>query len=163
MLSLRTKERKAKVNNDDLIYRKKFSLPFGSLPSAECNSIEYNSAELLKSLTNKYKLFGTKSKQTVNFFNIPNKPFPLTPSKKYIMIEEFNDELKSLKNILNEIEKLGLVREQDINEIKNDIKRKLNMLEDEINYVLRKLYVDLATLRLKCDSLNTSPLKRKEN
>ena len=163
MLSLRTKERKAKVNNDDLIYRKKFSLPFGSLPSAECSSIEYNSAELLKSLTNKYKLFGTKSKQTVNFFNIPNKPFPLTPSKKYIMIEEFNDELKSLKNILNEIEKLGLVREQDINEIKNDIKRKLNMLEDEINYVLRKLYVDLATLRLKCDSLNTSPLKRKEN
>ena len=163
MLSLRTKERKAKVNNDDLIYRKKFSLPFGSLPSAECNSIEYNSAELLKSLTNKYKLFGTKSKQTVNFFNIPNKPFPLTPSKKYIMIEEFNDELKSLKNILNEIEKLGLVREQDINEIKNDIKRKLNMLEDEINYVLRKLYVDLATLRLKCDSLNTIPLKRKEN
>ena len=163
MLSLRTKERKAKVNNDDLIYRKKFSLPFGSLPSAECSSIEYNSAELLKSLTNKCKLFGTKSKQTVNFFNIPNKPFPLTPSKKYIMIEEFNDELKSLKNILNEIEKLGLVREQDINEIKNDIKRKLNMLEDEINYVLRKLYVDLATLRLKCDSLNTSPLKRKEN
>ena len=163
MLSLRTKERKAKVNNDDLIYRKKFSLPSGSLPSAECSSIEYNSAELLKSLTNKYKLFGTKSKQTVNFFNIPNKPFPLTPSKKYIMIEEFNDELKSLKNILNEIEKLGLVREQDINEIKNDIKRKLNMLEDEINYVLRKLYVDLATLRLKCDSLNTSPLKRKEN
>ena len=163
MLSLRTKERKAKVNNDDLIYRKKFSLPFGSLPPAECSSIEYNSAELLKSLTNKYKLFGTKSKQTVNFFNIPNKPFPLTPSKKYIMIEEFNDELKSLKNILNEIEKLGLVREQDINEIKNDIKRKLNMLEDEINYVLRKLYVDLATLRLKCDSLNTSPLKRKEN
>ena len=163
MLNLPTKERKAKVNNDDLIYRKKFSLPFGSLPSAECSSIEYNSAELLKSLTNKYKLFGTKSKQTVNFFNIPNKPFPLTPSKKYIMIEEFNDELKSLKNILNEIEKLGLVREQDINEIKNDIKRKLNMLEDEINYVLRKLYVDLATLRLKCDSLNTIPLKRKEN
>ena len=37
------------------------------------------------------------------------------------------------------------------------------MLEDEINYVLRKLYVDLATLRLKCGSLNTIPLKRKEN
>ena len=78
MLSLRTKERKAKVNNDDLIYRKKFSLPFGSLPSAECNSIEYNSAELLKSLTNKYKLFGTKSKQTVNFSHIPKMSFLLT-------------------------------------------------------------------------------------
>ena len=35
MLSLPIKERKATVNNDDLIYRKKFSLPFGSLPSAE--------------------------------------------------------------------------------------------------------------------------------
>ena len=35
MLSLPTKERKATVSNDDLIYRKKFSLLFGSLPSAE--------------------------------------------------------------------------------------------------------------------------------
>ena len=55
--------------------------------------IEYNSAE---SLTNKYKLFGTKSKRTIN---------SLAPSKKYIMIEEFKDELRDLKNILNEIKK----------------------------------------------------------
>ena len=54
---------------------------------------EYNSAE---SLTNKYKLFGTKSKRTIN---------SLAPSKKYIMIEEFKDELRDLKNILNEIKK----------------------------------------------------------
>ena len=37
--------------------------------------IEYNSAE---SVTNKYKLFGTKLKRTIN---------SLAPSKKYIMIE----------------------------------------------------------------------------
>ena len=56
-------------------------------------------------MANKYKHFGTKSKQTVNFSNIPKKPFPLTPSNKYIMIEEFKDEIKGLKNILNEIKK----------------------------------------------------------
>ena len=95
MLSLPTKERKAKFNTDDLIFRKKFSLPFGTQLSAECKSAE--------SLTNKYKLFGTKPKQTITFSVIPKKPFPLTPSKKYIMIEEFKDEMKGLKNILNEI------------------------------------------------------------
>ena len=68
---------------------KKFNLPSTTLLWAEYNSTE--------SLTNKYKLFWTKSKQTVNFLNIPKKPFPLTPSKKYIMIEEFKDEIESLK------------------------------------------------------------------
>ena len=33
------------------------------------------------------------------------KPFPLTLSKKYIMIEEFMDKIKGLKNTLNEIKK----------------------------------------------------------
>ena len=47
--------------------RKKFNLPSGTLLSAE-----YNSSE---SLTNKYKLFATKSKQTVNFSNIPKNHF----------------------------------------------------------------------------------------
>ena len=84
MPSLSTKERKANFNNNDLIFRKKFNLPSGTLLSAERSSNEYNSAE---SLTNKYRLSGTKSKQAVNFSNIPKKPFPLTPSKKYIMIE----------------------------------------------------------------------------
>ena len=76
------KETKAKFNNNDLIFRKKFNLPSGTLLSLssyaeiECSSAEYNSAE---SPTKKYKLFGTKSKQTVNFSNIPEKPFPLTP------------------------------------------------------------------------------------
>ena len=60
---------------------------------------EYNSAE---SLTNKYKNFGTESKQTVSFSNMPKNPF-LTPSKKYIMIKEFKDKIKGLKNILVKI------------------------------------------------------------
>ena len=47
------------------------------------------------------------------------------------MIEEFNDELKELKTILNEITKLELQREQEINEMKNETKRKLNMLDDK--------------------------------
>ena len=67
------------------------------------------------------------------------------------MIEEFKDELKSLKNILNEIEKLELLREREIKEIKNDTKRKLNMLDDEISNVSENLDVDLATLILRCE------------
>ena len=64
MSSLSTKERKAKFNTDDLIFRKKSNLS------------SYFDIE--------YKLFGTKSKRTIN---------SLVPSKKYIMIEEFMDEL----------------------------------------------------------------------
>ena len=86
MSSLSTKERKAKFKTDYLIFRKKSNL-------SSFFDIEYSSAE---SLTNKYKLFRTKSKRTINF---------LAPSKKYIMIEEFKDELRDLKNILNEIKK----------------------------------------------------------
>ena len=86
MPSLSTKQRKAKFNTDDLIFRKNSRL------SSDFD-IEYNFAE---SLTSKYKIFGTKSKRTIN---------SLAPSKKYIMIEEFKDELRGLKNILNEIKK----------------------------------------------------------
>ena len=59
--------------------------------------VECKSAE---SLTNKHNLFRTKSKRTIN---------SLAPSKKYIMIEEFKDELRGLKNILNEIKKTGTI------------------------------------------------------
>ena len=34
----------------------------------------------------------------------------LTPSKKYVMVEEFKDELKSFKNILNEIKKTRTIK-----------------------------------------------------
>ena len=122
MLCLSTKERNEKFKTNDLIFRKKINLPSGTLLSAKCNSTE--------SLTN-------KSKQTVNFSNIPKIPFSLAPSKKYIIIEEFKDK-RSLKNILNGIKNLKLLREQEINEIKNEIKRML-MLDDEINDILEKL------------------------
>ena len=61
MTSLSTKERKAKFNTDNLIFRKESNFPSGTLLSLSnyVDIIEYNSAE---SLTNKYKLFGTKSK-----------------------------------------------------------------------------------------------------
>ena len=55
------------------------------------------------------------------------RPLFLTLSKKFIMTEEFKNELKSFKNTLNEIQKLESLKEQEINEIKNDTKRKLNM------------------------------------
>ena len=42
------------------------------------------------------------------------------------------------------------MREQEINEIKNETKRKLNMLDDEINDILEKLDVNLTTLELRC-------------
>ena len=51
MSSLSKTERKVKFNTDNLIYRKKSNL-------SSYFDIEYNSDE---SLTNKYKLFGTKS------------------------------------------------------------------------------------------------------
>ena len=65
------------------------------------------------------------------------------------MIEEFKDELKDLKNILNEIKELELLRKQGINELKNETKRKLKMLDDEISDTLKKLDVNLTTLELR--------------
>ena len=68
------------------------------------------------------------------------------------MIKTFKDEIEGLKNILTEIKKtLELLGEQEINEIKSKTKRKLNMLDDEINNILGKFYLDLATLRLRCE------------
>ena len=66
------------------------------------------------------------------------------------MIEKFKDELKDLENISNKIKELELLREQEINEIKNETKRRLNVLDDEINDILEKLDVDLTTLITKC-------------
>ena len=77
----------------------------------------------------------------------------LTLSKKCIMTEEFKNELKSFKNTLNEIQKLESLKEQEINEIKNDAKRKLNMLDDEKSNISENLDVDLTTLILRCKIL----------
>ena len=42
------------------------------------------------------------------------------------------------------------MKEQEINEIKNQTKRKLNVLDDEISDVLEKLDVNAAILELRC-------------
>ena len=81
MPSLSKEERNVKSNTDDLILRKKLNL-------SSSFDIGYISAE---SLTNKCKLFWTKSKRTINFS---------APSKKYIMIEEFKDERRDLKKYI---------------------------------------------------------------
>ena len=43
------------------------------------------------------------------------------------------------------------MRKPEINERKNETKRRLNMLDDETNDVSEKVDVDLTTLRLKCE------------
>ena len=55
--SLPIKEREAKFNANDLIFRKKFSLPSGKLLSAERSFTEYKSPESLESLINKQLIF----------------------------------------------------------------------------------------------------------
>ena len=49
------------------------------------------------------------------------------------------------KTISNGIEKLELSRKIEINEIKNETKKKLNMLDNEISNILEKLDVNLIT------------------
>ena len=108
---------------------------------------------------NEYKLLATKSKRTVNFLEMS---LSLAPSKKYTMIEEFKDELKGLENILNEIKKTKITQRTRNKWIKIETKRKLNMLDDEISYILKKLDVELPTLELRkrfCEKLRD--LKRK--
>ena len=47
------------------------------------------------------------------------------------------------------MKKLEPLREQEINEIKNETKRKLNMMDDEILDILEKLDVNSTTLKLR--------------
>ena len=86
MTSLSIKERKAKFNTDDMIFRKESNLPSATLLSLSSYvDTEYNSAELL---INKYKLFGIKSKRTIN---------SLAPSNKYIKIGKHWEKKKKMK------------------------------------------------------------------
>ena len=73
--------------------------------------------------------------------------------RKKTMIEQFKEELKDFKNILDKINELELLREQEINETK----RKLNVLDDEIRDTLEKLDVNLTTVEWRsrsCKKLN---------
>ena len=143
MSYLSTKERKAKINklSNDLNFTENLSsknkqMAFGTLihlPSYV--DIEHSSAESMNTfssnLENEYNLLETKSKQ------IPKMSLSLGLLNKLkeeelrqTTIEEFRDKLKDLKNMLNEIRKLELLREQEINEIKNETERELSMLND---------------------------------
>ena len=140
MLSLSTKERKAMFNKPS-----NYSIPLWSWIDTESTDTFFSDLE------NKYKLLGTKSKQ------IPKMSLSLELSKKLkvdklrnTMITELEDELKDLKNILNKIKELELLREQEINEIKNEAKRKLNMLDNDINDTLEKVDVNVTTLKVRC-------------
>ena len=42
------------------------------------------------------------------------------------------------------------MREQEINEIKHETERKLNILDNEINNILEKIDVNLTALELRC-------------
>ena len=133
MLSLSTKERKAMFSKPS-----NYSVPLWSWIDIE--SID----TFFSDLENKYKLLGAKSKQ------IPKMSLSLELSKKLkvdklgnTMITELEDELKDLKTILNKIKELELIREQEINEIKNEAKRKLNMLDNELD-------VNVTTLKVRC-------------
>ena len=42
------------------------------------------------------------------------------------------------------------MREQEINETKNETERELSMLNNEVNNILEKLDVNLTTLELRC-------------
>ena len=46
------------------------------------------------------------------------------------------------------------MREQEINKIEKETKRKLSMLDDEINYISENLDVNLTTLELRCKIKN---------
>ena len=79
-------------------------------------------------------------------------------------IEEFRDKLKNLKNTLNEIKKLELLREQVINEIKNEPERELSMLNDEMKFNnFRTLDVDFVKNDFKIERELRLPAKEKIN
>ena len=116
---------------------------------------------------NENKLLGTKSKQIFNALKLLVTPFFSRFVKqlkehdklksddaenellKYIelnnakltnmVIKEFKDELKNLKTIINKMEKLEIIRKQEINEIINQRKRRFNQLNDEIIDILVNL------------------------
>ena len=66
---------------------------------------------------------------------------------RYTTIKEFENELKDFKKILN---RTRILREREINEIKNEIKRKFNMLDVEISDILENLDVNATVLKLRC-------------
>ena len=100
MSSQSSKERKAKFN-------KPSNYLISPLSCVDSESMD----TFFSYLENEYKLLGTKSKQIVNALKILKMSLSLRLLKKpkeedkliHTMINEFKDELKDLKNILNKI------------------------------------------------------------
>ena len=101
-------------------------------------------------MENEHKLLGTKSEEIPKMFLYLGLLKKLKEDSRNMVTERFKNELKDLKNMLNKIKELELLREQEINKIKNETKRELNILDDEISHILEKLYVNLTTLKLTC-------------
>ena len=55
------------------------------------------------------------------------------------------------------------MREQEINKLKNETKRKLDMLDDEISDILEELDVNSTTLELRCCFCKKTHNFKKEN
>ena len=94
-----------------------------------------------------------KEEETLKADNAENESFKnaeLNKAKlRYMLIKEFKDDSAILKTILNEMEKLEMIREKEINEIQNETKTKLNELNEEIYRILLSLDFDLCNEKLK--------------
>ena len=105
---------------------------------------KYLSVGLLKKL---------KEEETSKSDNAENESFKnaeLNKAKlRYMLIKEFKDDSAILKTILNEMEKLEMIGEKEINEIQNETKTKLNKLNEEIYRILLNLEFDLCNEKLK--------------
>ena len=164
-INIRKKPIDLSIKNKEIIFCS--NLPFAILLfplSYVANTESTNS--FFCDLENEYKIFGTKSKQIPKMFHFSRllkkmKEDQLKKAKEDQLskikedqlkntMKEFKNELKDLKNKLNKIKELELLREQEINEIKNEAKKELSILDDEISDLLEELDVDLTTLELRC-------------
>ena len=118
------------------------NLPFVTLLSPS----SYVGTELTNSffsdLENEYKLFVTKSKQIPKMFHFSRLLKKIKENQLKNTMKEYKNELKDFKNILNKIKELELLGEQKINKIKNETKKELSVLDDEISNALEKLNVN---------------------
>ena len=94
-----------------------------------------------------------KEEETLKADNVENESFKYAELNKaklrYMLIKEFKDDSAILKTILNEMEKLEMIGEKEINEIQNETKTKLNKLNEEIYRILLNLEFDLCNEKLK--------------
>ena len=146
-------------------------LPFGLLSFFSYVDIEAMNVISVYVEMNEYKLLGTKLKKIVNALKLLGMPHFLGFFKQlkdegkiksddidnelskymelnktrliYMMIKKFKDSRTDLKAILNEIEKIKIIRELEIEEIKVITQKKLKKLEIEKIDELEEWHVKL--------------------